>query len=306
MKTCQQCNSKFKAKRSDARFCSTKCRMSHKRQATNKPKKSKLRKCSNCQTITKNAKFCSRPCQSDYTEKINRDKAIAVFYRTGFGKWLVYNMRRAKTVEILKGHDQRTLEALFQLYKTMVHSNGFGDYRERRFELGHLAPVAGNDSVGLLNTSNLMLVQKTTNRRLSNKEFGHLDSLECWRLKPELKVNASDKVSDILATTNNYLKGQLFSWIKDKKLRSATTNTTTNHKARPYSLTDVLYRELPRLAKHSSDAYFSFQVDYVATTLGIYLLEDDEDYYGVTPALATDIEVAVLTNNLDNFSLTTT
>lgn len=259
--------------------------------------KSKLNKCKHCKSPTSNKKYCSRACQQQHTVKLNKQRALTNFKRTGFGKWLYWNVVRAGTVEIMKGHTTQSLDELFKLYKFMVRSNGYGTARKNLYVLAHLAPVKGSDTIGLLNTSNLMVTDRNLNASMKNDEYGHIETISQHLLSGEYTTYKGESPDGVYHKINTYLNGGLNSWVKLTQLKPTSTKST-EFKETPLGWTDVLYTEVSRLLRATSDPYLNFGLDLLVGELGIDLAEDDENKFGVTFEGYNQASKAILTNKV--------
>ena len=79
-KTCIHCGAEFEAKRSDAKFCSDKCRMAHKR---NNRHDKICPVCGKHFIGTSNMKYCSHECYL-LNRKINIREKNAFFFKSVF------------------------------------------------------------------------------------------------------------------------------------------------------------------------------------------------------------------------------
>lgn len=238
---CKHCKNLFLPKRKDSICCSPSCRESYKR-GSRKSKPTPRIKCEQCGSDTTNKRWCSRTCQTDYTNSQYWNSA----YQTGFGKWLVWNLDRSGTVEVLQKQTddgthhrltQSDITEMFKLYKRSTSSNGMG-YKagnrytgfqyynwnyERCYELGHrhAARPKGLETLGLLNTTNLVQVPKQLNTDASNKmsdlaqEFQHLNYSD---LSDEWLID-SKSPKRILALASRYLDGAIESFFVAQRLK---------------------------------------------------------------------------------------
>lgn len=256
---CAHCKASLEGKKKGTKYCSGKCRKAFIRSSTKTTRKTKpLNVCKFCGKHTKNAHYCSRQCWSEHVKKGKQNRALEIFPRTRFGMWLISNVRRAGTVQILEGAVFQTFTDLLELYKKMVAANGIGN-QDRAYELSHLSPVKGKNSVGLLSPSNLTIASVRLNRKLGKKEFGHTckvletDLLQCYRV--------CEKTGDreIMKLINKLTKEAFYRFIRAENLQLPTrSKSNTSYTKEPYSLVDVVREEVVRLRE---------RVDLLGTTL---------------------------------------
>ncbi|MFV7785597.1 hypothetical protein ACNPKB_16280 [Shewanella marisflavi] len=308
--TCVHCKSSFKAKRKTAKFCSDRCTKAFKRNTVKSTRKSKpLNHCKSCGSLTKNKSFCNHDCQSTHTEKRHQQQALKCFHRTGFGKWLIYNCKRANTVQILTGSNFHSFNGLFTLYKRMVRANGYGKYREHLFELAHLAPVKGRDSIGLLSTANLLIASKEVNRSLSNDDYNHTSRIMVTGLQSRYKVYSDTSDTEILSLINGLTDGELFRFIKCKQITPhSRTVDSPKFGERPYDSVQVVSEEVTRLESDIGFSNFALQqeLERIHYSYGLHFdMEMRQDVnWGFEPMCrkeANAIEVAILTNTLKSY-----
>ncbi|MBW0280991.1 hypothetical protein B4O99_15850 [Shewanella xiamenensis] len=163
--------------------------------------------------------------------------------------WLISNVRRAGTVQILEGVAFQDFADLLELYKRVAAANGIGN-QDRTYELSHLSPAKGKDSVGLLSPSNLTIALVGLNRKLGKKEFGHTckvlktDLLQCYRVHEKMSSR------EIMKLINKLTKGAFYRLIRAENLQLPTrSKSNTTYIREPYPLVDVVHEEVVRLSK---------------------------------------------------------
>lgn len=161
------------------------------------PKKTKATRQPTCpackkrfRTTSITAIYCTRECKQNaatakkrvrYTEKA-RDSA---FFQT-----LAFEAQRAGTLEIFTGLDAESLADLYHLYAFKLRANRFGEAKD--FELSHIAPSQGEDTVGLYHPRNLTVAPKDMNRCHGTRHYGHGLSIDRNKLNPRHTVERGE------------------------------------------------------------------------------------------------------------------
>lgn len=127
-------------------------------------------------------RFCSSACKSTFTKrenKSNRQKATIQRRKeklphSGFGNYLLREVRRAGTVQVLSGLTSvEEIERLQSLRSSCTLANGFDNGKIRKdYELSHIAPVSSKGAMGLLCAKNLVITTRTYNRQRGKSYSG--------------------------------------------------------------------------------------------------------------------------------------
>jgi hypothetical protein len=144
MVRCKHCKSTFVALRRGHIYCSETCRkLSHK---------------------AKNKAIVDSKRKRRITAKLQK------LANCSFGRYLIGEVRRAGTVEVLQGHTTQTLKELVALRRKCTTSGGYEKGEPRgTYELSHVWPVAATQYLGLLTTANLVITPKQFNRTHAQK-----------------------------------------------------------------------------------------------------------------------------------------
>lgn len=161
---------------------------------TNSSVKLRNYECANCKTHyntnrfikNKASRFCSDECQAKIhnsrrnvkgkqTRKTKKlESRFAEFHKTAFGIWLLYEIKRSGTLEVLQA--LKTAEDLLLLYQLWLFKQKcYGWSKEGAkftsiYELCHISPCKSqDDSRGLLHPNNLFVGSAAMNREQSNK-----------------------------------------------------------------------------------------------------------------------------------------
>lgn len=156
------------------------------------------------------AKYCSDECKADVknlkAKKVTQAKAerrVSRLRRTGFGQYLVRECIRAKTIQILSLHTAETLHQLDQLRTGCFIANGSSD--EKSYELSHICPANSKGLVGLLHPHNLIIADKTFNRKRGTDYSGGGLFINRLSLKTEWHVDSNTPVSQVYAKIEKLL-----------------------------------------------------------------------------------------------------
>ena len=130
----------------------------------------------------KSHKYCSESCRKrafkaskQAVSAKNRGRRISLKLKklssNTFGQYLVRELRRAGSVEILRGHNKDTLNELVALRKACNRFSGYGEgVAIGSYELSHIYPVNGKDGLGRLHPVNLVITSKEFNRSRGSTE----------------------------------------------------------------------------------------------------------------------------------------
>lgn len=240
----------------------------------------KKRACKYCvgqfQPVRTGHLFCSDTCRKLAFKAKNRaktqakrnkklDEKLKKLANSAFGLYLVKELRRAKTVEILQGHNSESLDALVSLRRRCTASAGYEDGESMGFyELSHIYPVSGKNRLGLLHTTNLAITPATFNRKHGTKlpVEGYIgSSIPREGLSKQWKIADSLNNLDILKLARKYIGEEFDIWLKKhlinqtqrdaiiKKLKEAGFDTKL--------LKTMRLRELKAIAEEEEIPYFS-------------------------------------------------
>lgn len=177
--------------------------------------------------IVNAAIYCTRTCKDKTANKKVKKDPMEKALKSAFFYYLARECRRAGTLEILRGHTVQSLCELHNLYKSNMRYNGYGDSNE--YELSHIAPVKGQDFVGLLYAENLVSTPKALNRAHSTKYYGYGKSIHRLTLDSKHNVDKRfDKESEVVTSVLKYLgKDVVLATIKACKIKPAQRSQLT-------------------------------------------------------------------------------
>lgn len=180
--------------------------------------------CNHCKapftTSQISAKYCSDECKAEVkslkAKKATQAKAerrVSRLRRTGFGQYLVRECIRAKSVQILSHHTPETLHQLDRLRSGCFVNNGSTD--EKTYELSHICPANGKGLVGLLHPHNLVISDKTFNRKRGTDYSGGGKFITRLSLQQEWYVDSSTPVSQVYAKIERFLGQALKGYLEE-------------------------------------------------------------------------------------------
>ncbi len=175
--------------------------------------------------------FCSDTCRklqfkakkaSEAKKRLSRRlaKKLGILSASSFGKFLVREIRRAGTVQIIQGHTARSLKELVNLKRKCTSAAGFKDGEALgEYELSHIYPVNNRKSkqMGLLHPRNLTIAPKEFNRKHSTKlpTCGYLGlSIPKSSLQPQFNIQESSSSQEILALARKFIGSEFDDWLK--------------------------------------------------------------------------------------------
>lgn len=238
------------------------------------------RACSYCGALFKPVRkghlFCKETCRKLAFKAKNRAKTLSKQKRriseklkrlssSAFGLYLVKEIRRAGTVEVLFGHTAVSLGGLSSLRRRCTASGG---YKEGEclgyYELSHIYPVSGKDRLGLLTPANLAITPHKFNRKHGTKTpvKGYLgESIprsqlnKIWNVKDKL-----DSLS-VLKLARKYIGDEFDIWLK-KHLISQTQKQSILKKFKEAGydndvLSSMSLSQLKAMANEKEIPYFS-------------------------------------------------
>jgi len=175
--------------------------------------------------------YCSDTCRklqfkvkkaSETRKKLSRklDKKLEILSASAFGKFLVREIRRAGTVQILHGHTAASLADLVHLKRCCTSAAGFKDGESLgAYELSHIYPVGNSKSkhIGLLSPKNLTIAPKEFNRKHSTKlpSCGYLgESIPRSTFKSQWSIRDNSSSKEILALARKFIGVDFDVWLK--------------------------------------------------------------------------------------------
>lgn len=177
--------------------------------------------------VRKGHLYCSEACRiSNHRKKASRKVAARRSLRiaeklkklsaSAFGKYLVKELKRAGSVEALRGHTKESLDELAALRSRCNRLSGYDDGKPRgTYELSHIYAARGKEGFGRLHASNLVIAPKAFNRSLGAASDGDWWGLYTDYGLAERKWLISDdaKSQDVLKKARRYLGAEFDEWL---------------------------------------------------------------------------------------------
>lgn len=119
-------------------------------------------------------KFCSPECKSQAryapTKTVRTIKHKPDAYSGAFFSWIIAELTRAGTDQILNDIGEKELSELYDLWRFCNAANGHNP-ESRQFEKCHIASVNGADVLGLLHPRNIVVASADLNRKHGVNHF---------------------------------------------------------------------------------------------------------------------------------------
>ncbi|MGF6558172.1 hypothetical protein ABIA48_004552 [Pseudomonas sp. S30_BP2TU TE3576] len=152
-------------------------------------------------TSSRTAKFCNTSCRTSFNNEARRVTYLFNATNSPFFQELARQAVRARTLLIYKDFSQEQLEALYDVYAAYQKTNVYGlrkEFGEAQFEISHIAPVRGKESVGLFRADNLVIAPMALNRAHGTKHFSGGASLPVTDLSPRFGLEKDANHADVI------------------------------------------------------------------------------------------------------------
>lgn len=166
------------------------------------------KKCSYCLSEIERASkqwqnqiYCTQKCRKNAHRKKTAAKTRIEKKRANLTQndevvYLLKQCRRAKTVQILHGHDLNTFIETMELIRNRPNAD---------VRLCHIAPVKGNKTVGLFHCNNLFYGGSHQNKKFGNRYFSGGMSIKTNELLDKWSVHNEMTNNEILILIEKYL-----------------------------------------------------------------------------------------------------
>lgn len=248
-----------------------------------------MARCKYCKStytaVRKGHIFCSETCRKLNHKAINKKSSdrnkrrriankLQKLSSCSFGRYLVKEVRRAGTVEVLHGLTAQSLKDLVALRRKCTASGGYENGEPTGvYELSHVWPVAATAYLGLLTPENLVITPKEFNRKHGQKwpVTGYLgkaiprDTLQNrWRITEDLETH------QLLKLLRAYLGEEFDLWLSGFAI-SLTQRDTLIKKLKKAGLPkkrldDLNLQQLKSLADEEDVLFFSLDLSPEART----------------------------------------
>ena len=235
--------------------------------------------CKHCkklfQPIRQGHLYCSDNCRKLQHKTKNRVKNQAKNNRrleaklqklsnSNFGKYLVRELRRVGTVQVLYGNTSDTLGELVSLRHRCTIASGYQDGMPlNTYEVSHIHPAYDSKSLGLLVPKNLTIAPDEINRKHATKKpiFGYMgEFLPTGRLLPEWRIPNKAVALDILKLARKFLGQDFDKWLSALSIPQTQSQTLIKglkKKGLPEKILATLNLDkLKALAKEEDLSYF--------------------------------------------------
>lgn len=252
---CINCGNNFTHERSTAKFCSNKCKQAVKNNSKASKRKKKaiqLDKCAgstqgtcpnNMTTPSKPMRvspYRCRSCRAVDALYNHQDK----FLQSTIGLNVIETVFRAGTVETFQN-----LQDLDNYVDMLRMRKAYDATRKKAdFNICHLSPLKGKNTVGLTNAENCVIGQAEVNRKLGNKNIftqgiEGIHYLNRDTLNPKWKV-AKDEKSKIRGLLVEYFGNDLDIWAKKKRFTPRNSKTYQPPARRSEALFLIIFKQL--------------------------------------------------------------
>jgi hypothetical protein len=180
--------------------------------ATTTAKTKPVRKTKRCKNpackkpfTTSNVKreYCSTQCQQSLNASKRKSTRVNNASRSAFFYYLVKEVKRAGTLQILQGHTAESLAELHKVYKQSFRVNQYGDVDH--FQMSHIAAVKGKNTLGLLHAENLVISPTELNKAHGVKHYGHGKYISRTSIHPRHSVDKDEPEGEVLDRVIAYL-----------------------------------------------------------------------------------------------------
>jgi uncharacterized Zn ribbon protein len=256
LKKCRHCDKEFYG-RANKRYCSDRC-ATGARVARHRKKKpeSQVRK---------------------YVKKADR------FLQTGFALYLLKELQRAGTVQILEGHTANTLHELYRLKRQCSRFSGYsGGKPTGLYQMSHIWSVKASDGkLGLLHPQNIITAPKEFNLRHGSKQPNRLD---VGRYLPTAALLEKHKLRETDTAAQVFKKVERLLGLEWKSFIATLTIQQTQEQQLRAKLKKL---EIPAPAHHNLDE--------------LHQLADSRGVLYFSASFDPSDEVAVALSELDRF-----
>lgn len=151
--------------------------------------------------------------------KSNKDriqKKFNLLKKSSFGLYLVSQIKRSETVEILRDFNSQTLHELCRIKRKATSFGGFKDGKPNEtYHLSHIFSAKGNETlIGTIHPENLVIAPADWNfkhKSIATNSTGR--SISKCSLSPKWKVKKSDSIAEVLGKARAYLGNEFNKFI---------------------------------------------------------------------------------------------
>lgn len=236
-------------------------------------------KCYHCKSLFKPVRkghiHCSDTCRklrnksknkviSDKNKKRRLAEKVKKLASSTFGRYLVREIKRAKTVQILTGHSAETLKALVALRRRCTTASGYEEGEPLgTYELSHIWPVKSPNSIGLLSVENLVIAPKCFNRQHARKFPVHTQigkAISDADLTDQWKVVEAMDSTQVLKLARSFVGEEFDRWLASFLIANSQRDQLIKNLIKAglpkRRLQELKLRQLKALAEEEEVPYF--------------------------------------------------
>ncbi len=241
-------------------------------------------KCSHCRKLFKPVRkghlHCSDTCRklrnkaknkviSDQKRKRRLGEKVKRLAASTFGRYLIREIKRAKTVQILTGQSAESLKALVALRRRCTTVSGYEEGEPLgTYELSHIWPVKSTNSIGLLCVENLVIAPKSFNRQhaqkfpvhtLIGKAISDADLIDQW------KVGEGMDSPQVLKLARSFVGEEFDRWLASFLISNSQRDQLIKNLVKAglpkRRLQELKLRQLKALAEEEEVPYFDISTN---------------------------------------------
>lgn len=236
-------------------------------------------KCSHCKALFKPIRkghvHCSDTCRklrnkaknkviSDQKKKRRLAEKVKNLGASTFGRYLIREIKRAKTVQILTGQSAESLKALASLRRRCTAASGYEKGEPLgTYELSHIWPVKSSHSLGLLCVENLVIAPKSFNRQHAQKFPVHAlvgKAIPDASLSDQWKVAEGMDSLQVLKLARSFMGEEFDKWLSPFLISNSRRDQLIKNLVKAglpkRRLQELKLRQLKALAEEEDVSYF--------------------------------------------------
>lgn len=241
-------------------------------------------KCSHCKALFKPVRkghiHCSDTCRklrnkaknkviSDQKKNRRLAEKVKKLASSTFGRYLVREIKRAKTVQILTAHSAESLKALVALRRRCTTASGYEEGEPQgTYELSHIWPVKSAHSIGLLCVENLVIAPKSFNRQHAQKFPVHAligKAIPAVDLTDQWKVVEGMDSSQVIKLARSFVGEEFDKWLASFLISNSQRDQLIKNLVKAglpkKRLQELKLRQLKALAEEEEVPYFDISTN---------------------------------------------
>lgn len=241
-------------------------------------------KCTHCKALFKPVRkghiHCSDTCRklrnkaknkvfSDQKRKRRLAGKLQKLAVSTFGRYLIREIKRAKTVQILTGQSTEALKDLVSLRRRCTAASGYEEGEPLgTYELSHIWPVKSSNSLGLLCAENLVIAPKTFNRQHAQKFPVHAlvgKAIPYAALSDKWKVGEDMDSLKVLKLARSFMGEEFDKWLASFLISNSQRDQLIKNLVKAglpkRRLQELKLRQLKALAEEREVPYFGISTN---------------------------------------------